>query len=249
MNDAEHNPEPSLSPHRFVTTPWTDVLLARDQEKPEARTALERLCQTYRYPIYAHLRQQVASPHDAEDLTQEFFSLLIEKNYLGAVDRKRGKFRSFLLVAVNRFLSNARRRNRAAKRGGRHQIISLDEQDAEGRYLAEPATELSPEKIFERRWAKTVLDQALRLLRDEYATAGKATLFEAFQPFLLEETGAGGYAAVAEQLQMKEGTVSVAVHRLRHRYRELIRSEIQLTVANPADVDAEMRHLLEVLST
>jgi RNA polymerase sigma-70 factor (ECF subfamily) len=209
--------------------------------------ALERLCQIYRYPIYAHIRQQVANPHDAEDLTQEFFALLIEKNYLGAVDRTRGKFRSFLLVAVNRFLSNARRRSHAAKRGGRHLIVSLDEQDAEHRYLAEPATDLSPERIFERRWAQALLDQALQHLRGEYATQDKAKLFDVLQPFLQEETELGDYSGVAERLHMKEGTVSVAVHRLRHRYRDLIRLEIHLTVANPVDVENEMRHLLEVL--
>src|SRR5215472_14995024 len=165
---------PGLEARRFVTTPWTEVLLAGEQSAPGAREALEHLCRLYWYPLYAHIRQSVKESHDAEDLTQEFFRLLIEKNYLGAVDRQRGKFRSFLLVAIKRFLINAHKHASRLKRGGGQNLISLDAELAESRFQADLATGLSPEQIFDRRWALTVLDQAAAQLKQKYTAGGKA---------------------------------------------------------------------------
>ena len=239
---------PGLEARRFVTTPWTEVLLARDQEAPGARSALEHLCRLYWYPLYAHIRQSVNEPHDAQDLTQEFFRLLIEKNYLGAVDRQRGKFRSFLLVAVKRFLINVHKHATRLKRGGGQNFISLDLELAENRFHAELASGLSPEQIFERRWAQTVLDQATAQLRQEYTAAGKPELFDALSGFLASESRFGDYAQVAGRLGMTSSTVAVIVHRLRHRYRQLVREAVRPTVADPAEVDSEVKHLVSALS-
>jgi RNA polymerase sigma-70 factor (ECF subfamily) len=237
-----------MEARRFVTTCWTEVLLARDQETPGAREALEHLCRLYWYPIYAHVRHTVKEPHDAEDLTQEFFRLLIEKNYLGAVDRQRGKFRSFLLVAVKRFLINAHKHASRLKRGGGQALISLDLELAEDRFHAELATGLSPDQIFERRWAQTILDQAATQLREEYAAAGKSELFQSLSSFLSEESRSGDYAEVASLLGMTSTTVAVTVHRLRQRYRHFIRDAVRPTVADPAEVDGEVKHLVSALS-
>jgi RNA polymerase sigma factor (sigma-70 family) len=239
---------PGIDARRFVTTPWTEVLLARDQETPGAREALEQLCRLYWFPLYAHIRQSVNDPHNAEDLTQEFFRLLIEKNYLGAVDRERGKFRSFLLVAVKRFLINAHKHANRQKRGGGQAHISLDVELAESRLNSELATGLSPEEIFERRWARAILDQTTARLHNEYAASGKSAIFDALNGFLTDESRFGDYAEVAKQLGMTASTVAVTVHRLRTRYKQLVREAVRPTVANPAEVDDEMRHLVATLS-
>jgi RNA polymerase sigma-70 factor (ECF subfamily) len=238
---------PGLEARRFLTTCWTEVLLAREQEAPGAREALEHLCRLYWYPIYAHIRQSVNEPHDAEDLTQEFFRLLIEKNYLGAVERQRGKFRSFLLVAVKRFLINAHRHAHRLKRGGAQNFVSLDVDLAENRLQSELATGLSPSEIFERRWAQTLLDQAAARLRQEYAANGKAELFEALNGFLSEESRFGDYTQVAARLRLTPGAVAVNVHRLRQRYRQLLREMVLPTVAVPEEVESEMKHLVAAL--
>lgn len=240
-------PETTGGAGRFVNTPWTDVLLARAPELPAARDALERLCRLYWYPVYAHIRPQSKSPQDAEDATQEFFRLLIEKNYLGAVDRQRGKFRSFLLVAVNRFLLNARKHDTRLKRGGGQVPISLDAQAAENRYLAEPATSLTPDKAFERRWAETVLDQARSSLRQDYIESGKREVFDTLERFLGSRTRFGDYAEAARILELTPGAVAVAAHRLRQRYRESVREAVRPTVASPSDIESEMHHLFELL--
>jgi RNA polymerase sigma-70 factor (ECF subfamily) len=239
---------PGLEARRFVTTPWTEVLLAREQEAPGAREALEHLCRLYWYPLYGHIRQSVNNPHDAEDLTQEFFRLLIEKNYLGAVDRQRGKFRSFLLVAVKRFLINSHKHDQRLKRGGAHTLISLDLELAENRFHAELAAGLSPEQSFERRWAQTVLDRSLAQLREEYAGAGKSAIFDALSGFLTSESRFGDYNEVAAKLGMSASTVAVAVHRLRQRYRDLVRQAVRPTVGEADEVDEEVKHLIAVLS-
>jgi RNA polymerase sigma-70 factor (ECF subfamily) len=215
---------------------------------PGAREAIEKLCRIYWYPIYGYIRQHSPTAHDAQDLTQEFFSLLLEKNYLGAVDRKKGKFRSFLLVAINRFLINARKRAHAAKRGGGKTIISLDEEEAERRFAAEPATPESPDKLFDRRWAQTLLDRVLDRLGDEYVLAGKTAVFNELRPFLLDEASSGDYPLSGARLNMKAGTVAVAVHRLRERYRELLREEITPTIADAGDTEREMQHILRSFS-
>jgi RNA polymerase sigma-70 factor (ECF subfamily) len=248
MNPFDDSQEfPGLEARRFVTTPWTEVLLAGEQNAPGAREALEHLCRLYWYPLYAHIRQSVNDRHDAEDLTQEFFRLLIEKNYLGAVDRQRGKFRSFLLVAVKRFLINMHKHSTRLKRGGGQNLISLDAEEAESRFQSDLATGLSPEEIFERRWAQAILERAVAQLREEYVASGKQKNFDALSCFLSEESRFGGYADVAKQLGMSASTVAVTVHRLRHRYRQLVREAVLPTVADPAEVDSEVRHLTLIL--
>jgi RNA polymerase sigma-70 factor (ECF subfamily) len=234
---------------RFGATPWTDVALAQQGVSIASRAALERLCRLYWYPVYAHIRQRGNSPHDAEDLTQEFFSLLIEKDYLGAADRRRGRFRSFLLVAVNRFLVNAYHRDHTLKRGGDHLILSIDQHAAERWLEAETAAGLSPDQSFDRRWAQTVLDHTLVRLRADYAERGKAEQFEVLREFAGEATNHRDYTEAATRLGTSPGAVAVAVHRLRQRYRELLLAEIQPTVANPEHAEAELRHLVSSLQS
>jgi RNA polymerase sigma-70 factor (ECF subfamily) len=239
---------PGLDARRFVTTPWTEVLLARRQETPGAQEALEQLCRLYWFPLYAYVRHSVKDPHEAEDLTQEFFRLLIEKNYLGAVDRERGKFRSFLLVAVKRFLINAHVHANRQKRGGGQTHVSLDLEMAESQLQSDLATGLSPDEIFERRWARTILEDTTARLREEYAKSGKSAIFEALSGFLADESRFGDYADVATRLGMTPSTVAVTVHRLRLRYRQLVREAVRPTVSDAAEVDEEMKHLVAVLS-
>jgi RNA polymerase sigma-70 factor (ECF subfamily) len=223
-------------------------MTARQGGSPEARAALERLCQAYWYPLYAYVRRLGYSASDAEDLTQAYFLQLLEKNYLGAVDRRKGKFRSFLLAALNHFLANERDWHNAAKRGGGRTLVSLDDDESrEERYRNEPASDLTPEKVFEARWAATVIEQARTRLREQYAAEGKAPLYDRLADYLSEQPDAGAYDTAAAELGMKPGAVAVAVHRLRQRYGEHIRSEIARTVARPEEIEDEWRHLREVL--
>ncbi len=214
----------------------------------QAAEALEKLCRTYWYPLYAYVRRQGNSPHDAQDLTQEFFSRLLARNYLGTVGREKGKFRSFLLAALNHFMADERDRARAAKRGGGKVLISLNEDDAETRYQADMASPLPPDKIFEKRWATTLLEQAFAKLREESVAAGKGERFDRLKVFLQEGTDPGDYAAIGLELGIAANTVAAAVHRLRDRYRELVRAEIAHTVAGPEEIQEEMRHLFAVLA-
>jgi RNA polymerase sigma-70 factor (ECF subfamily) len=232
----------------FTTTHWSVVLMAGRGPAPGADAALERLCRTYWYPLYAYVRRRGNGPEDAQDLTQEFFARLLERNYLGEVGPEKGKFRSFLLAALNHFLANEYDRARALKRGGGKAPISLDAETAEGLFLLEPATNLTPEKIFEKRWATTLLDQAFRRLRDDYTRTGKEEMFSELKAFLTEGAASGDYAPVAARLRIPPGAVAVAVHRLRQRYRELVRAEVADTVASPGEMEAEMRHLFAVLA-
>ena len=228
---------------QFTTTHWSVV-----QAAPVSASALETLCCTYWYPLYAYVRRRGHSPEEAEDLTQEFFARLLASKDLSGVDRAKGKFRSFLLAALNHFLANEWDRATAAKRGGDPVLISLDDENAEVRYRMEPAVEVTPEKLFERSWARTLLAQALTRLRAEYAADGKTQQFEQIKRFLTEETGEGGYSSVAIQLNTSTGAVAVAVHRMRQRYRELVRHEIARTVTTPVELEDEIRHLLAALS-
>ena len=231
----------------FDTTRWSVVTAAGDRLSPNAAAALETLCRAYWYPLYAYVRRRGLSPLDAQDVTQEFFCRLIGKNYLESVDRSRGSFRSFLLASINHLLANEWDKARALKRGGGRQIISLDAEAAEGRFVQEPAAHDSPEKAFDRRWALTLLDRALACLRDEFAADGKLAQFDLLKVFLSDVAGDGDYSALAEPLRMEPGGVAVAVHRLRVRYREIVRAEIAQTVANEAELKAEMRHLFATL--
>src|SRR5436189_3053257 len=228
---------------QFTTTHWSVV-----QAAPESTPALETLCCTYWYPLYAYVRRRGHSPEEAEDLTQEFFARLLAGKDLAGVDRAKGKFRSFLLAALNHFLANEWDRANAAKRGGNQVLLSLDDDNAEERYRMEPATEVSPEKLFERSWARTLLEQALARMRAEYVADSKTEQFEQIKCFLTEETGEGGYSSIAARLNTSTGAVAVAVHRMRQRYRELVRLEIARTLRTPVELEDEIRHLLAALS-
>ena len=240
---ADHSP----SSGGFAATRWTLVLsAARRSETPRAAAALAELCGIYWYPLYAYVRRRNHDVHEAEDLTQEFFARLLEKNYLGDVDRRKGKFRAFLLAALKHFLANEWRRSHAQKRGGGEIVLSLDTSTAEDRYRLEPSHNLTPERIFERQWALTVLDRVLAGLQADWTAQGKEAIFNSLKPFLTAQQSAG-YAPVAAELGMTEGAVKTAVHRLRRRYRELLREEIAQTVAGPEEIDDEIRYLLSCL--
>jgi DNA-directed RNA polymerase specialized sigma24 family protein len=231
----------------FATTHWSVVLSATNDESPEAAAALERLCQTYWYPLYAYARRDGYDPQDAQDLTQGFFACLLARHSLKGVEPDKGKFRSFLLAALRHFLSGQRERARAVKRGGLVEILSLDAQKAEDRYRLEPVERLDAEKIYERRWAMTLLEQALARLREESAAAGKAELFERLRRYVAGDSEAT-WGEAAGELGLSEGAMKAAVHRLRARYRALLRDEIAHTVADPAEVEAEVRYLIRVIS-
>jgi RNA polymerase sigma-70 factor (ECF subfamily) len=231
---------------RFATTHWS-VVRAASRSSPKSREALAALCEAYWYPLYAFVRRQGYSAPDAQDLTQEFFARLLEKNDLGVADRAKGRFRSFLLAAVKHFLSNQRDRARAKKRGGGRQVLSLDWDAGESRLGREPAHEITPERLFERRWALTILENVLARLRAEFEADGKYVLFARLKGVLTGETAGGRYAEIATELGMTAGAVKVAVHRLRRRYREILRDEIAHTVSDPAEIDAEIRELFAVL--
>jgi RNA polymerase sigma-70 factor (ECF subfamily) len=235
-----------MSPSHFATTHWSLVLAARDRAEPGAADALASLCGLYWYPLYAYVRRRGHGADEAHDLTQEFFARLLEKDYLADVDRDRGKFRAFLAAACNHFLANEHDRARAKKRGGGRRVLSLGAADAEGRYRAEPADDLTPEKLFERRWALALLQQVMTRLRDEFEAKGKGRLFDRLRGFLVGEKG-GGYRRAADELGLSEGAVKVAVHRLRQRYRALLREEIGRTVATPEQVEEEVRELFAAL--
>lgn len=232
----------------FATTHWTVVLAAGSGDLPQATVALEELCRTYWYPLYAFVRRQGHSREDAEDFTQGFFTRLLEKNFLEGITHDKGKFRSFLLVALKRFLANEWDHARRQKRGGGAQILSLDWQDANDRYQIALADHLSPDKLYDHAWAMTVLEHVITRLRDEHAVEGKTALYEQLKPFLMVGKSEIPYASAAATLKLTEGAVRVAVHRLRRRYRELLRDEITQTLANPAQADEEMQALFNALA-
>jgi RNA polymerase sigma-70 factor (ECF subfamily) len=238
---------PQSEPAAFATTHWSVVLAARESDASQAAAALEKLCRTYWYPLYAYVRRKGYGAEDAQDLTQEFFARLLARNFLNVADRNKGKFRSFLLGSLEHFLAREWTRAHAQKRGGGKAVFSLDELNAENRYLLEPADELTADKIFDRRWATTLLDQAMSRLREECAAGGKGDLFEKAQNYLAGEKGEASYAEIAAALNMSEGAVKVAVHRLRQRYGELVRAEIAQTVAISEEADEELRYLFAVL--
>jgi len=233
----------------FATTHWSVVLAAGHSTDTQASAALEELCRTYWYPLYAYVRRRGHNPEDAEDLTQEFFARFLAGNYLAGVDRERAKFRSYLLGAMNHFLADAWDHAHRIKRGGGQALQTLDLCSGESRYTLEPVTELTPDRLFDRRWALTLLNQVLSRLRQEYEQSGKGRLFERLSPFLPGDAEADSYSDLARELEMTESTVRVAVHRLRRRYGQLFSSEVAHTVANPAEIQEEMRYLLAVVSS
>ncbi len=231
----------------FVTTHWSVVLSAREQKSVASDAALETLCRTYWYPLYAYVRRQGHGAHDAQDLTQEFFSRLVQPDYLKSVAREKGRFRTFLLVALKRFLANEWDRARAQKRGGGQVHLALDTSEAETRYQVEPAAALDADRIYDRRWALTLLDQTMTRLRGEFGGAGKAKEFERLKVFLTADRSTIDYAALAAELSQSEGALRVAIHRLRKRFREIFRVGIAHTVASPGEIEEEVRHLLAAL--
>jgi RNA polymerase sigma factor (sigma-70 family) len=231
----------------FTTTHWSVVREAGQPGSPGATGALERLCQCYWYPLYAFVRRKGHSAHDAQDLTQEFFARFLERKYVALADQSRGKFRNFLIKSIEHFLINEWNKGRAAKRASLGQIISWDEQEAEKRYLLEPSGNATPEAIFEKRWAMSLLESALARLGEEFSAPGKRELFAALKFSVWGEQVESSYQEIAAKFGMGEGAVKGAVHRLRHRYRELLRAEVAETVATAAEVDEELRHLAVVL--
>lgn len=238
----------SASGDIFATTRWTLVLAAGRRGAPQADMALEELCRTYWYPLYAYVRRHGHSHENAEDLTQAFFARFLEKNYLAGISSDKGKFRSFLLVSMKHFLANEWDRANRQKRGGGLQLLSLDWQDAETRYQINPADNLSPDKLYDRTWAVTLLERVISRLRDENTAEGKTKLFEQLKPFLMVGKSAIPYGQAAAELELTEGAVRVAVHRLRRRYRELLREEITQTLSDPAQADEEMQALFSAFA-
>jgi RNA polymerase sigma-70 factor (ECF subfamily) len=227
----------------FLTTRWSVVLSARG-DTTHAPDALAKLCHAYWYPLYAYVRRQGVSSHDAQDLTQEFFARQLAKGWLADVERERGRFRSWLLASLKHFLANEWDKARAQKRGGGGQFISIDD-TAESRYDREPADAPTAESLYDRRWALTLLDRVLTRLREEFAVAGKIEQFEILKGVLAGDRTP--YVELAAALGTTEGAVKVAVHRLRGRYRDLIRAEIAETVSSAAELEEELRHLLGAL--
>lgn len=230
----------------FRTTQWTAVLDAARPGTERTQEAFAKIYLDYWYPLYAYIRRRGHSPPDAEDITQNFFLHLIEKQSLDGLERDGGKFRSFLLRSLDNFLANAWHRARAQKRGDGVQPLSLDAQDGEARYLFEPTESVTPETLFERQWVCTLLAKVIGYLSTECEKSGKGGLFRDLQPHLQGDRQGQPYADVAARHRMSEGAVKVAVHRLRQRYGELLREEITRTVGSPEEVDEELRHLMAV---
>jgi RNA polymerase sigma-70 factor (ECF subfamily) len=234
-------------PSRFPTTQWSLVVAASDPHRKEARSALVSLCENYWYPLYAYLRRRGYPADQAQDLTQEFFVRLLEGRYLDRADPEKGRFRSFILTSLKFFVADEGDRERARKRGG-GVLVPLEFSSGEDRYQREPAHDETPERIFERRWALSMLDRVVERLRNEFVQHGRPEHFERLKMFLLGQSDAP-YAALAREMNTSEGALKVAIHRLRKRYRELFRHEIADTVADPAEVESELRYLAAVLSS
>ena len=244
---AERAEEGGSVPSGFATTHWSLISRATTPS-PEGSAALEALCRAYWFPVYAFARKHGCRPTDAEDVTQDFFSEIVQSQFLQRADRERGRFRSYLLSAVRRRIINAQERAQAQKRGGNVTVLSIDEPIAEKLFLEIDDPGLDPSQTYERSWALTVLQRARQRLRDEQAAVGRLPEFEALEPYLSAPPAEGEYAALASSLKMARNGVAVAVHRLGKSYRKLVRDEIADTVEDPAEVSDELNHLLKVLS-
>ena len=249
---ASHHDRSAISTEAaFVTTHWSMVLRASSHPSSQSLGALEKLCRAYWYPLYAYVRRQGHDAHEAQDLTQEFFSRLLQDNSLASVQPSKGRFRSFLIASLNHYLANDWKHSQRQKRGGGHIHFSLDEETAEDRFRHEPADHFTPEKAFERRWAETLLQGVLDRLRDEWEgkAAGAATCrFDDVKPFLLDGKEAAPFADAARHLGITEASLKWAVHKLRKRYGEMFREEIAHTVSGGDQIDDEIRHLFLVMS-
>ncbi len=248
MRTEEPNSEPQAHRGVFATTHWSVVLAAGGQSTPQSAAALEQLCRTYWYPLYAHVRRRGYGPEDAQDLTQEFFARLLARQWVGMADPRRGRFRCFLLSALNHFLANEWNRAQRLKRGGGQQHLSLDTANGEQLYAQEIDRGLNAEEIFERNWALRFLEHVRSRLRETYAAEGKADRFEMWERFLPGRESMASYVETAAQLGVPEGTLKSDVHRLKRRYGEILREEIAHTVANPHEIDDELRYLIAVLA-
>ena len=244
--EPEQNPSAAWNRQQFATTHWSLVLRAGQRDGAAAVEALDKLCRAYWFPLYVFARREGTSPEEAQDLTQEFFSRLLAKNYLQMADPNRGRFRSFLLSSFKHMVANERRDAARLKRGGGAQVFSLDEREAEGRYQLEPVDPVTPDRLFERRWAETTLARVLDRLEGEFT--GHAMRFDDLKVFLIEAKGAAAFAEVAGRMGVTESALKSVVHRMRRRYADLFRDEVAQTVADPTEVDDEIRHMLAVLS-
>src|ERR1039457_5673530 len=242
MSSSPTSPPPA-SDAWFVTTHWSVVLSAREKDSPQSAAALETLCRTYWYPLYAYVRRQGQSPHDAQDLTQGFFARLLQKDYLQAAAREKGKFRTFLLVALKRFLANEWDREHALKRGGFAPVVSIDQEIAESRFAAEPSHNVQPDMLFDRHWAMTLLERTMVQMDEDYVASARAKLFEYLQSCLAREEPALPYAEIATRLNLTEAAVKMGFRDLRNRYREILRAEIAHTVSSAEEVEEEIRFL------
>lgn len=250
MSDAVRGNQPipqKSGGSEFYTTHWSVVLQAGLETSPDSRQALERLCKIYWYPLYAYVRRQGHSVEDAQDLTQDFFARLLERKYLQLADRNRGRFRTFLLTSLKHFLINEWNKVNCDKRGGGQKTLLLDEAAAESRFATEPVMEQPPDALYDRGWAAILLDRSLAALRAEFEQSGKGELFDRLKIYVWGGKSTLSYAAMSEQLDMTEGAVKVAVHRLRQRYGELLRNEVAQTVATAAEIDEELRYLASIV--
>ena len=248
MPDGQPSSKNTTRREQFPQTRWSVVLAARDlQNRDRAMAALEEICGAYWFPLYVYIRRRGCSPEDAEDLTQGYMAALIERDFLAEADRAKGRLRSFLLTTLKHYLSDQWIKASAQKRGGGKRAISFDAARAEQRYALEPADAASPDRLFEKRWALTLLDNVLEALRREYAATGKGDVFEALQKFLAWNSSGQAYREVASKLGMKENAVRVAIFRLRRRYGELLEAQIADTVRSPEEIPAELDYLFSLL--
>lgn len=245
MSDAQHT---NVAGERFTTTHWSVVLAAGETANPTAEVAMEKLCRNYWYPLYAFARRSGQTEENAKDLTQSFFARLLREKYVRQAQRERGRFRNFLLTYFKHFAADEWDRETALKRGGGCEILSFDSETAEKRYHLEPVDEMTPDKLFDRRWAFATLDEAARLLRKEFQDAGRGDLFDKLQAFLSGDLEDAGYSEAAAQLSMSENTLKSHVRRLRLRNREILREVIANTVASPDQIDEELRDLSAALA-
>ncbi|HEY3863277.1 MAG TPA: sigma-70 family RNA polymerase sigma factor [Verrucomicrobiae bacterium] len=244
---SESSPDNSEDARQFRSTHWSVVLAAGEAPSAENSQALEKLCRAYWYPLYAFVRRQGWSPHDSQDLTQAFFARLLEKNALSKADPSKGKFRSFLLASLNNFLNNERDKMHRLKRGGGVEFLPLELEQGEERYRSEPPSAQSPETIFERHWAQTVVERVVARLNEEFASAGQKERFAALKDFLMGDAQGASYAEAARRLGISVAAVTSAIHRMRERFRELFRREIAGTLDSPDETDDEIRRLLTAL--
>ena len=239
---------PGSGPTQFTTTHWSVVLAAADNSSPDAQSALEELCRTYWFPLYAFVRRRGLDPHTAQDVVQGFFAQLLERQSFRNRTPEQGRFRSFLLASLKFYLADLADYEHAAKRGGGQAPIALDALEAEERYRLEPADQLTPEKLFERRWALTLLSNVLGRLENEFADSERAELFRQLRPMLFDKQPEDSYESVAASLKMTPGAVRVAAHRIRQRCRELFREAVAQTVNDPSEIEEELRYLRRVIA-